>query len=158
MRKKLIVSIFILIFILSLISAPMGSEGAENGNIWTTREDCGDEAQNVNHYEIGEKVFIKGHNFDEGEYDWNIMGLGQSENSQASCESDVIVESGSYVVDATGDFCFEAYVVQANDCGGYQVDFNHKHDTYHVVPEFGFLVGVLTILSAVGVFFAIRRE
>lgn len=28
----------------------------------------------------------------------------------------------------------------------------------HVVPEFGFLVGVLTILSAVGVFFAIRRE
>lgn len=54
-------------------------------------------------------------------------------------------------------FAFNAYVVQTDDCGGYQASFNHKQDTYHVVPEFGVFVGLLTILSALGVFFIIRR-
>ena len=150
--------IFSLTILSLMIISLIGIVSAETGTIWTTRDDCGDETKNVNHYEVGEAIWINGYNFEAGEYEWNIMGLGQSEDSQASCDPNVIVASGDYTVNETGAFCFDAYVVQNDDCGQYQADFNHKHDTYHVVPEFGVFIGLLTILSAFGVFFIIRRE
>lgn len=93
------------ILVLMLISL-MGIGSAETGVIWTTRDDCGDETKNVNHYEIGEAIWINGYNFGEGVYDWSITGLGGSANSQASCDPNVIVASGDYPVDETGAFCF----------------------------------------------------
>jgi hypothetical protein len=46
----------------------------------------------------------------------------------------------------------------------YKVRFGMKVDSYrviaeeYIVPEFGTIVGVLTVLGALGVFFVIRRK
>ena len=144
--KKIIVSMLIFVFMLSVVSATSGS-------IWTTRESC-DTPQNENHYDIGEDVWIKGENFDEGDYDWNITG----QPGQASCDPKEIVANGSYTVDGTGAFCFKAYTVENDDCGEYKASFDKRQDNYHVVPEFGFFVGMLTILSAVAMFFVVRKD
>ena len=43
------------------------------GSIWTTRDDCGNEQQDVNHYCPGEVVYINGKNFNSNtEYEWYI--------------------------------------------------------------------------------------
>lgn len=165
------------------------NDNGNSGSIWTTKNDCGTVQQDVNQYAIGEKVYINGNKFDAGDYEWEIKGLGGSENSQASCDPDKEVASGNYAVNESGGFCFEAYTIANDDCGEYKVGFNGnnndendystlneededkdgkndnngKSDNYHVdsltavVPEFGAVVGVLTILSALGIFFFVRR-
>ena len=124
------------------------------GSIWTTTNLCGTEQQNVNKYNIGETVYINGAGFDEGSYDWAITGQA----GQASCDPKVVVASDSQTVDSSGAFCIEAYTVQSDDCGVYTVDFGKKNDNYHVIPEFGTMVGILTALGAVGVFFFVRKK
>ena len=135
---------------------------AGNGAIWTTTSLCGEEKQDVNHYAIGDVVYINGANFNAGTYDWKINGLGNSDNSGASCDPNQVVKNGSYMVDSSGAFCFKAYVVQNDDCGEYHVDFNNKKDNFRVssavVPEFGVVLGVMTLLSSAGVFFLVRRN
>jgi len=127
---------------------------AHPGSIWTTRSDCGVYEQNVNEYNIGEYVYINGANFMPGEYDWAITGQPGS----ASCDPNMAVAIGSLTVDETGAFCFNAYQIQEGDCKEYQVNFNSKHDNYTVIPEFTPIIGVLTLLGAVGVFFFIRKK
>lgn len=101
----------------------------DKGAIWTTKIDCGDEDQDINHYAIGEKVFIHGKNFSpESSYIWNITG----QNGGASCDPDQVVASGANLTDLDGKFCFEAYIVAFGDCGEYKVDFGGKNDNYHV--------------------------
>lgn len=131
------------------------------GAIWTTKGDCGNVSQDVNHYAIGETIYINGAGFDAGDYDWVING----NPGRASCDSDAVVASGNYAVDSSGAFCFEAYTVLNDDCGEYKVAFGEKKgDNYRIdldapiVPEFGFYIGALTLLSAVGVFFLVRRN
>ncbi len=137
---------------------------SSSGSIWTTNGDCGDETQDENQYAIGGTIFVNGAGFDAGDYDWEIKGLGGSENSGASCDPDAVVALGSHTVDSTGNFCFNAYTVANDDWGEYKVDFSNKHDNYRVnlglpvIPEFGTTVGILTALSAVGVFFLVRRQ
>ncbi len=191
--KKIVTYLLISLLVISMTNVILAKDNSNNdkgnsGSIWTTRNDCGDEQQDVNQYAIGEKVYINGNKFDAGNYDWKIEGVGGSENSQASCDPDKEVASGNYAVDESGRFCFEAYTIADDDCGEYKVGFdgnnndkndysmlnenknkdgkndnNEKHDNYHVnsltavVPEFGAVVGVLTILSALGIFFFVRR-
>ena len=54
--------------------------------------------------------------------------------------------------------------MEEGDCGVYKVKFGMKVDSYRVelndyvpnAPEFGTVVGILTVLSALSVFFFIR--
>jgi len=103
--------------------------GGNSGAIWTTKNDCGDVKQDVNHYAIGEHVFINGANFDSEETYWEITGRP----GHASCDPGMIVASGTWPVDASGAFCFDAYTVQPDDCGEYQVKFGVKGDNYRVI-------------------------
>jgi len=48
------------------------NNGAGAGGIWTTDSTCG--TQDVNHYNTGDIVYIRGSNFVPGDYDWNIQG------------------------------------------------------------------------------------
>jgi len=160
MKKLFILLIlaFLIISVIGLVSANPVSITKENqgnsGAIWTTRDDCGDEQQNVNQYDIGEDVYINGENFNPGEYDWEIKG----QPGQASCDPNTIMAGGSITTDQDGNFCFNAYTIANNDCGEYKVTFNNKHDNYHVIPEFGLTIGILTVLSAITIFFIIRRK
>ncbi len=161
MKKTIMLSV--LVSILFIASIAMASaevtiekdNGGNSGSIWTTTNQCGAEQQDVNQYSPGEHVYINGANFDEGEYDWDITG----QPGQASCDPNTKVASGSIAVDSSRAFCFEAYTVANNDCGVYKVTFGrNKHDNYHVIPEFGLFVGALTLVSAIGVFFLVRRK
>ena len=112
-----------------LLSASTGG-----GAIWTTRNDCGDQTQDVNHFDIGEIVFINGDNFEPADYDWSITGRPGG----ASCDPNIAVASGVFtVVGNDGNFCFAAYTIQPDDCGEYQVKFDTKGDNYRVEPLCG---------------------
>jgi uncharacterized repeat protein (TIGR01451 family) len=100
-----------------------------HGAIWTTRDDCGDQQQDVNHYDIGESVFINGKDFTpEAEYEWFIKG----KPGGASCDPNIIVASGTVIANESGTFCFDAYEIQSDDCGEYSVKVDSKNDNYHV--------------------------
>jgi len=129
-------------------------EGGNAGSIWTTTNQCGTEQQDVNKYDVGENVYINGANFAPGIYEWAIKGLPGG----ASCDPDEVIATGTYIVDSTGAFCFNAYTVKEGDCKEYKVSFDGKQDNYNVVPEFGTTVGILTALGAVGTFFLVRRK
>ncbi len=108
-----------------------GNGKGNTGSIWTTRDDCGDIKQDVNHYAIGEHIYINGANFDPGDYFWKIKG----QPGGASCDPNIIVAMGTFTVDETGSFCFDAYTVQPDDCGEYKVKFANKGDNYRVKEE-----------------------
>lgn len=150
-----------LVLAISVVSANNNPPSCNDnqGSIWTTRSDCGTEQQDENQYAIGEKVYIRGEGFCPGDYDWDITG----QPGQASCDSNSVVISGNRTVDSSGNFCFEAYTVNSNDCGVYHAEFGNKGDNYHVsntplIPEFGLTIGILTIVGAVGTFFLIRKQ
>jgi hypothetical protein len=153
MKNKflIVLSLFAFLLALSLVSATQGS-------IKTTRANCVDPV-NENHYVAGESVYIHGTNFASDTYSWDITG----QPGQASCDPDQVVANGSFTVNSSGSFCFLAYNVSADDCGEYKATFDNKHDNYHVdqgpvVPEFGLIAGVTTVLAAIGIFFYVRRK
>ena len=155
--KKILLLTFALLLMGSLVMAMVS---AKSGAIWTTKDDCGDSSQDVNHYAVGDAVYINGAGFDAGTYDWDITG----QPGGASCDPSTVVASGTdYPVGEDGSFCFPAYTVQDGDCGEYKVDFGGKGDNYRVdlsvptVPEFGATAGIATILGALGLFFVVRR-
>ena len=96
--------------------------------IWTTDETCGDSSQDKNHYAIGDMIFINGDGFSSGNYSWTIEG----KPGGASCDPNIVVASGIKNVNSSGAFCFDAYTVQNDDCGEYQVKFEQKGDNYRV--------------------------
>ena len=100
-------------------------------SIWTTRDDCGDETQDVNHYTVGDHVYINGEGFSPGDYYWEIKG----KPGGASCDPGQIVANGTVTVGSIGDFCFDAYTIANDDCGEYQVKLDTKGDNYKVTGE-----------------------
>lgn len=157
MKKTFMFMILALLLVSAVSAVPACNEN--QGSIWTTRNDCGTEQQDVNQYNIGEKVYIDGKNFCSSSYNWTITG----QPGGASQDPGIIVASGSKAVDSSGSFCFEAYTIQSDDGGVYSVDFGKKNDNYHVnaiplIPEFKFIIGVLTLLSGVGIFFFVRGK
>jgi cysteine-rich repeat protein len=96
--------------------------------IWTTKNDCGNSTQDVNHFSIGDRVYINGNGFASDDYDWEIKG----KPGGASCDPNAVVASGTKAVDVSGAFCFNAYNVSSGDCGEYQVKFDVKGDNYRV--------------------------
>jgi len=100
-----------------------------SGAIWTTRDDCGEETQNVNGYEIGEEVWVNGHKFPEGSHSWTIEGLP----GKASCHPGEVVASGTVEIGEDGEFCMHAYTVGDDDCGTYKANVGGKMDNYHII-------------------------
>jgi len=102
---------------------------AGSGAIWTTRSGCGSPEQDVNHFDIGDHIYINGSGFDgTTTYSWSIKG----KPGGASCDPGIQVAGSSYQTDGSGAFCFSAYTVHADDCGEYQVKFGTKGDNYQV--------------------------
>ncbi len=105
------------------------SKGGNSGAIWTTNGDCGDASQDVNHFAIGEVVYINGSNFDPNtSYSWQIKG----QPGGASADPNIVVASGTVTTDSNGNFCFAAYTVAADDDGEYSVKVGNKGDNYRV--------------------------
>ena len=154
--RKIITMLIAVLMVSSIASASPGS-----GSIWTTNGDCGDENQDVNHFDIGDVVYINGANFDEDDYDWSIVG----QPGQASCDPGAVVAAGNENVD--DKFCFAAYTVAADDCGEYKVQFGKKQDNYRVkgedeqppseVPEFTAIGAGLALLGA-GLYASRKRK
>lgn len=98
---------------------------------------------------LDNKCDISGKHFDKGVYDWSITSNG------------TILFSGRKVVDATGRFCIN---LDIPDCIDYEINFGYASKYYKhncelpVVPEFSSIIGVVTILGALGTFFIIRRR
>ena len=107
-----------------------GGGGGNSGAIWTTDSSCGVEAQDVNHFQIGDVVYINGSGFNPGVYAWSIKG----QPGQASADPDTIVAAGLVVVDQSGSFCINAYTVKSDDAGEYHVKVGTKGDNYRVEP------------------------
>ena len=170
MKKTLALSLFVLSFLLvlsiSMISAvPVCNEN--KGSIWTTRGGCGDQIHDANQYATGEKIYINGKKFECPSYSWSITG----KPGGASEDPGIVIASGVQSISSNGTFCIEAYTVKSDDGGVYNVKFGIKKDSYRanekinnnknpipLVPEFGVYVGLLTLVSAVGLFLVIRRK
>lgn len=100
-----------------------------SGAIWTTANDCGDESQDVNHYVTGEQVYINGAGFSPNTtYPWEIKGKAGG----ASGDPNIVVASGTITTNSNGAFCFNAYTIQPDDWGEYQVKVSNKGDNYRV--------------------------
>lgn len=109
------------------LSAITGSAAAtgNSGAIWTTDGSCGIASQNINHFYVGEHVYINFSGFAAGTYAWQIQ--------QISGNPKPIVASGTYVVGASGAGFFDAYIVQSSEVGNeYTVDLGNKNDNYQV--------------------------
>ena len=128
------------------------------GSIWTTDGACGDEQQDKNRYNLGDAVYVNGANFDEGTYDWSIVG----QPGGASCDPEIEVAGGTaFAIGPSGNFCFEAYKVADGDCGVYKVDFGGKNDNYRVgneVPEFGVVAASVAMIGALAGLVMFRRH
>ncbi len=92
---------------------------------------------------------IKGNHFSAGIYNWTITNNG------------TIIATGLKRVDNTEKFCIKDVI---SECGDYQINFGYATINYSieclppVVPEFSFTFGMITLLSALGIFFIARRE
>src|SRR3989344_3709465 len=145
MKTKLL-AIFVALLLVAVMPTIVS---AVPGAIWTTTASCGEDPQNANHYAIGDVIYINGENFDEGNSSWDITG----QPGGASCDPNTVVASGVVSVGESGSFCFEAYTVANDDCGEYKATAGNKHDNYRVdedvpvVPEFGLIAGLTTILG-----------
>jgi hypothetical protein len=167
MNKTIICAVMLLLI--------AGIASADNpGAIWTTKIDCGDETQDVNHYAIGDDVYIHGANFNPGVKEWSIEG----QPGGASCDPNIVVASGNITIGSSGEFCINAYTVQVGDCGEYKANVGNKNDNYRVdepttptttpttstipnAPEFGALgmpLAVLLIVPAFAYLVIARRK
>lgn len=127
-----VLKLFGLVAILVLVFSVTSSAFADNpGAIWTTNGDCGDETQDVNHFDVGDNVFISGSGFDAGDYDWEIKG----QPGGASGDPGSVVASGTVTVGEDGSFCIDAYTVAGDDWGEYSVKVGNKGDNYRVEAE-----------------------
>lgn len=143
-----VIPILLLSLMFASINTLQVNAQANPGAIWTTRDDCGDEQQDVNHYERGEWVYINGANFNPGTYEWYIEG----QPGNASADPNVKVAQGQVVVDESGAFCFAAYQVAEDDGGEYTVKVGNKGDNYRVNP------GTASVLINIGMCELIDNE
>lgn len=125
-----LISTLVLMMIIgtSAVSAQEEDRTPGSGAIWTTDGTCGDSSQDLNHFPRGHHIHINGDGFDAGTYEWTIKG----NPGQSSADPGQVVASGSHEVGSAGTFCFDAYIVAADDGGEYTVDFGKKNDNYRV--------------------------
>ena len=128
--RKIFSLLTIMFFLFSFISplAPfinIASATITSGSIWTTMGDCGNVSQDVNHFAIGDSVYINGSNFlATTTYGWNITKTPTDSNSPVAIDD--------HYTDENGDFCFLAHIIQEGESGEYKVNFGGKNDNYNV--------------------------
>ena len=129
-----------ILLIIITVSPVQAQDERESGAIWTTRNDCGEETQNVNHFQHVDWIYINGAGFStDEERPWYIMG----QPGQASTDPGVNVAEG-FVTPVSGAFCFAAYQVANDDAGEYKYGVAQKHDNYQVEPgeaSFNYSIG-----------------
>lgn len=147
-----IVLIFVFTVGVSFVSANYGyvCVNCPQNQVLTTTEKCGNFNENSEGFEIGENICLNGKSFQAGAYDWEIKKDGE------------VVSNGKKIVDNTGKFCLKT---KTYECGEYEMNFGGMVKSYSVVcneppvvPEFGTVIGIVTALGALGVFFVIRRN
>lgn len=148
----LVSSVFIFVVAVSMISATStyACINCPDNQVLKATEKCGTFTGNGDAFEIQEKICMNGKYFQAGVYDWEIK------------KDNEVVSRGSKRVDNTGKFCLET---KSEECGEYEMNFGGLKQTYSVkcedipqVPEFGTVIGIVTLLGALGVFFVIRRK
>ena len=127
----LIAGIALLMLLAFSFQSAYAQTDRSSGAIWTTDGSCGDSTQDENHFNHGDNVYINGSGFGEGSYSWTIKGQPGS----ASDDPGIVVASGTFNVDSSGSFCFNAYTIPEDDGGEYSVKFGTKGDNYRVVRE-----------------------
>ena len=158
MRENILaitISIFLLVFISAIVSAEFSV-----ASISTADTDCNAK----DNYNAGDAIYIKVNNFSTGSHEWRIIG------QENSCNPDATITSGSLFINSNpSSFCFDVYNITSGDCGEYKVIvsdlfFGEQNTAYHVndapvyVPEFGLIIGTITILSALATFMIIRKN
>lgn len=113
---------------LAVVLANTGGVSAASGAIWTTTGTCGN-PQNINHYEVGQTVFINGSGFSTSTpFTWEIKEPGAG---------GAAIASGSDSTDENGDLCLEALTLEEQHLGGpYQTQVSldgAKNDNFSVV-------------------------
>ncbi len=109
-------------------STGSGGGGAGSGAVWTNTGPCGS-PQNVNQYGVGEDFYGHGSNFSPNtSYPWVVKDPGTN---------GAVLESGTIMTDANGDFCELLFTIDQSHVGGpYQFNVGDaKNDNFKVVQE-----------------------
>ena len=120
-------NILLIVLLLALLACTISTH-ADSGAIWTTNGDCGNASQDLNHYGIGDVIYVNGAGFASGLNTWSVGG----QPGGASCDPGMVVANGTIEIGETGSFCFAAYTVNEGDCGEYKVNAADKKDNYRV--------------------------
>jgi len=117
-------------------AAPGGPPGGA-GAIWTTKGDCGNESQDVNHYKVGEAIYINYKNFTPGlETDWQINATGAGHPVLVGSDLENGIYGGNPItVEPDGNGCFLAFVFTNSEVNQtYQAKFGGvtKNDNFSV--------------------------
>jgi hypothetical protein len=113
--------------VLSATPALVSYAQSGSGAIWTTLDTCGDPEQNVNHYQIGDIVYINGANFDPVEaLAWDI--------TRVSGNPKETIATGTLTADGNGAFCIAAYTIEpTTKTGTYQTTVGEvKSDNFRI--------------------------
>jgi len=127
-----------------------------------------------------QKTVIAGKIYDSPNFETanGVVGANVNVTCNGKSLSDVSQSDGTYsisyiVIDGVGDVCLDGanvtVVAEKNGIYGYGNSTVHDYtaivpDLYigvvniALVPEFSLIIGTLTILSAIGIFFVIRRK
>jgi hypothetical protein len=116
--------IFMAALLLVATSVNVQGVSANGGSIKTVNGSCGSPV-NLNHYVIGDTVFIQGAGFAEGVHNWSIEGTPGSNTPGP-------VTHGTETVDESGAFCFMAHVIGPLEGGVYKATFGNTGDNYQV--------------------------
>ena len=158
MKNTIMLSMLVSVLVIAsiaMVSAvkPISSLNPDFGFV-ANGASCADQQKNSINYNINDSVWVKGSPLDSSTtYEWEIVG----QKGDASGDPDVLVANGTI----TGEniVCFNEYKINNNDFGLYKLKVDEKQaGVIHVIPEFSFYIGALTLVSALGVFFLVRRK
>jgi hypothetical protein len=165
MKKEMILAILVISSVLLVIG--FASAAKDTPKIFVTNG-CDSSSDKVNSYSLGNEVFVKVKNLDQGMYPLKIKW----KSGDASCNPEKVPITGTLTVGSDGKYCFDTnHAITSAYCGTYKVvalDSNGDEkftDTFTIdngnvpsAPEFGPIVGILTVLGALGVFFVVRSK
>ncbi len=113
--------------LLSAVQIPVSAQEINGaGSLWTTNVSCGSTPQDVNHFYLGESIYLHGSGFAPNqELPWYIQ--------KVNANPQVTVADGTVKANSSGKFCFLAYTPVASDVGyEFQSKVGTKGDNFDV--------------------------
>ena len=157
----------LVVLIMSTILIAGGVSAAKDTPKIFTTTGCGDALEKTNSYSLGDTVYVKAKNLDQGSYELKIKW----NSGDNSCNPEKVVTIGTLTIGPNGKDCVDTkYKITNNDCGTYKVVLLNANgdekltDKYDVisntpmVPEFGLIAGLTSVTVALGMFFFIRKR